>query len=107
MYGDQGWYTSAFLILAAYRMTGTLWCTHRNINTSRCYDLIEVDGEAMGKHQHVSLFQVWLDILLINIRLILIRCQNHNHITGLCGLCRIQYGQSGFLCLCTALGART
>ena len=61
----------------------------------------------MGEHQHVSRLQVRLDVLFIDIRLVLIRRQDHHDISGLGRICRIHDLQSGFLCLRAALGSRT
>ena len=59
----------------------------------------------MGEHQHVSRLQVRLDVLFIDIRLVLIRRQDHHDISGLGRICRIHDLQSGFLCLRAALGS--
>ena len=44
----------------------------------------------MSEHQHISFFQIWLDVLFIKIRLLLIVDQDHDDIRLLCsfGCCK-------------------
>ena len=60
----------------------------------------------MCEHQHIAWLQVRFDVLLVDIRLILIRCQDHDDVSGLGSVCRIHDLQTGLFRLCTALGAR-
>ena len=60
----------------------------------------------MREHEHVARLQIRLDVLFVDIRLILIRCQDHDDISGLRRIGRIHDLQSGFFCLRAALGSR-
>ena len=64
---------------------------------------IEKPGDLAALLTNLSEF----DVLFIDIRLVLIRRQDHHDISGLGRICRIHDLQSGFLCLRAALGSRT
>ena len=45
----------------------------------------------MSKHQHIAFFQIGLNILLIQCRLLFIIDQDHDDISLFCSLCRSEY----------------
>src|SRR5699024_2243931 len=65
MYSHQTRRSFACLILASYSMARSLRSDHRNVYILRRYDLSEMDIESVSEHQHVALFQVRLDVILI------------------------------------------
>ena len=61
--------------------------------------------ESMSKHQHISLFQVWLNVFLIHIRLQLVIDENHNNICFFCSFSCCIHFKSLSLCLCPGLAS--
>src|SRR5699024_1118733 len=72
---------------------------HGNVHVLGRSDASEMNVESVSEHQHVALFQIRLDILLIHISLQLIVDQNHDDIRSLCGLCSCVNLKSLFLSL--------
>ena len=97
LYSHQTGSSSSNLILASYGMAGSLGSDHGYVHVLGRTDLAEVDGKAMGEHQHVALLQVGLDGLFVHLCLFLVVDQNHDHIRAFCGLCRSIYFEA--LCL--------
>ena len=67
--------------------------------------LSEVDSETMSEHQHVALFQVWLDIFFVHCSLFLIVDQDHDDISLFCSLSSGIYFESLCLCFCPGFAA--
>ena len=72
--------TAAFRIGAANEMAGTLRGNHEDIHVLRRNNLLEMDIEAMSKGKSTAGLEVRLDIVLVDIRLLLIGNQNHRDI---------------------------
>ena len=95
----------ASLILASYCVARCFRSDHSYIYVLRRYDLSEVDSETMSEHQHVALFQVWLDIFFVHCSLFLIVDQDHNDISLFCSLSSGIYFESLCLCFCPGFAA--
>ena len=104
-YCDQTRNTLTCLVLTSYGMSGSLGSDHGNINVLGRYDTSEVNIETMSEHQHIALFQVGLDVILVQICLLLIVDQNHDDVGTLCSFCSGKYFKSLCLSLCPGLGA--
>ena len=59
----------------------------------------------MSEHQHIALFQVGLDVVLVQISLLLIIDQDHDDVSTLCSFCSGEYFEPLCLSLCPGLGA--
>ena len=59
----------------------------------------------MSEHQHIALFQVGLDVVLVQISLLLIIDQDHDDVSTLCSFCSGEYFETLCLSLCPGLGA--
>ena len=105
LYGDQTGNTLTCLVLTPYSMSGTFGSDHGNINVLGRYDTSEMNIETMGEHQHIALFQVGLDVILVQISLLLIIDQDHDDVSTLCSFCSGKYFKSLCLSLCPGLGA--
>ena len=93
------------LIFTSYCMSRCFWRDHRNIYICRRYDLSEMDRKTMCKHQHVSFFQVRLNIIFIHCSLFFIIDQNHDHICFFRCLCCCKYFKSLCFCFCPGFAA--
>ena len=49
--------------------------------------MLKVNVEAVSKCDSLACCEVWLDVVLINISLLLIRCKNHNDVCLLSCFC--------------------
>ena len=105
LYSDQTGHTFALLILASYGMSGSLGRDHGNVNVCGGNDTAEVNIEAMCKHQHISGFQIRLNVILIKVCLLLIIDQNHDDVSLLCCLCGSIYLKALLLGFLPRLGA--
>ena len=65
----------------------------------------EMNVETMSEHQHIALFQVGLDVVLVQISLLLIIDQDHDDVSTLCSFCSGEYFEPLCLSLCPGLGA--
>ena len=61
-------------------MTGTLRCNHENVNASRRNNLLEVDVETMCESESTARLEVGTNLFLVDVRLLLIRDQNHRDV---------------------------
>ena len=61
-------------------MTGTLRCNHENVNASWRNDLLEVDIETMREGESTAWLEVRTNLFLVDVRLLLIRDQNHRDV---------------------------
>ena len=86
-------------------MSGSLGSDHGNINVLGRYDTSEMNVETMSEHQHIALFQVGLDVVLVQISLLLIIDQDHDDVSTLCSFCSGEYFEPLCLSLCPGLGA--
>ena len=77
-------------------MAGSLGSDHGNVYVLRRNNASEMDIKAVSEHQHVALFQVRLDIFLIEFSLLLIIDQDHDNVSLFCSLCRRIYFESLF-----------
>ena len=105
LYSDQAGNTLTGLVLTSYGMSGSLGSDHGNINILGRYDTSEVNIETMSEHQHIALFQIGLDVILVQICLLLIVDQDHDDVSTLCSFCSGKYFKSLCLSLCPGLGA--
>ena len=94
----QTWNTFSCLILASYSMSWSFWCDHSNVNVLWWVDASKVNVETMSEHQHIALFQIWLDGLFVHSCLFLIVNQDHDNICFFCCLCCCIYFKSLLLC---------
>ena len=92
--------TLACLILGTYSMSRSFRSDHSNVNEFRRFNTSEVDVETMSEHQHISLFQIGLDVLFVQLSLFLIVDQDHDDVSQLCSLCCCV----NFEALCLSLG---
>ena len=90
----------ASLIFTSYGMTWSLWCNHGNIHIFWWFNTSKVDVEAMGKHQHISFFQVWFDGFFVKLCLFFIVDQDHDDICFFSSLCCGIYLKSLCFCFC-------
>ena len=63
-------------------MTRTLWSNHEYIYISRWNNLLEMNVETMCKCQSLASSQVWCNLILIYLSLLLIRNQNHDDVSS-------------------------
>ena len=87
LYSYQTRNTFSYLILASYCMTRSLRSDHGNVNVSRRFDLSEMDSKAVCEHEHITFFQVRLNIFFVHSCLFLIVDQNHDDISLFCSFC--------------------
>ena len=78
--------TLSCLILAPYSMSGALGSYHDHVHICGRNDEFISDIESMGKHKHISGFQIGLDAFLIHFSLLLIIDKDHDDISPSCGL---------------------
>ena len=93
------------LIFAPYSMARPFGCNHGHIYILRRNDLSKVNIKSMGKHKHISRFQVGFNGLLIHLCLQFVINQNHNDICLLSRFCRSIYLKSLRLRLCPGFRA--
>ncbi len=95
----------ACLIFTSHGMSRSLRRNHGHIHVCGGNNLSEMNIEAMGEHQHISLFQVRFDVLLVHGSLQFIVDQDHNDICLLCSFCRRIYFKALCFCFCPGSGA--
>ena len=95
MDGHQGGNTAALLVCAAHQMAGPLGSDHGHIDTVGCFDLPEVDVEAVGKEQRVARPQVGCDVVAVDVGHVLIGYQHHHQIGPLGRFSRGAYFEAG------------
>ncbi|VXC31117.1 conserved hypothetical protein [Pseudomonas sp. 9Ag] len=61
-------------------MTRRFWCNHDHVEIGTRYDLVVMNGEAVGKRQRGALLQVRLDLVTVQAALELVGSQDHNDI---------------------------
>ena len=84
--GEEGGNAAHFRRLAQNQVAGALGCNHDHVDVGRRHDLVEVDIEAVGEHQHITGLEAGSDLLAVGLRLGMVRRQNHDHVGGLGGL---------------------
>ena len=95
---NQAWCSFSFQVFRTNCMSWSLRSNHCNINILWWNDTSKMNIESMRKHQHVTWFQVWLDIFLIHVCLFFIIDQDHDDISLFCCFCRSIYFQTLFFC---------
>ena len=80
MYSDQIGNTATTNELGAHGVARCFWCNHDHVKVSTRYNLVVQDGETMGKRQRGALLEVRFNVVTIDCSLILIGCQDHDHI---------------------------
>src|SRR5262249_37614525 len=86
MYRQQARNTATLRILRSYQMTGTFGSHHEHIDGRGRHDLPEMDIKTVTEREVRSRLQIWADLLSIDCRLRLIRCEDHDHIGRLHGI---------------------
>ena len=86
-------------------MAGALGGDHGHVHVGGGHDLLEVDVEAVGKHQHVARLQVGSDVPLVHVGLDLVVDQDHHDVAPLGGLGDGHDLQPGLLGVLPVLGA--
>ena len=90
---NQGRNTLAFLELGADRVARTLGCDHDNVHVRWRCNLAEVDVESMCECEVFTRGQIFLDAVMVDLCLSLIRQQHHDDLShGTCFLsgCNLQ-----------------
>ena len=80
LHGYQAGHAFAVDVGRTDGVAGSLGSDHAHVHAGGGHDLLEMDVEAMGEHQHIALFQIGGDILLVNVRLYLVVHQNHDDV---------------------------
>ena len=80
VHGDQIRHAAAFGEGTAHEVAGTLGGNHDDVHVLGADDLLEVDVEAVGKHQRVAGFQVGGNVRLVDVSLHFIGQKHHDHI---------------------------
>ena len=88
-------------------MAGALGGDHGHGHIGGGHNLLEVDVEAVGKHQHIALLQIGGDILLIDGGLHLVIDQHHDDVAPLGGVGHGHHLQTGILGVLPVLRALT
>ena len=105
LYSDQARCALACNVLRTNSVARSLRSDHGDVDIFRRYDAAEMNVEAMREHQHITFFQVRLDIFAVQLRLLLIIDQDHDDISLLCSLCRCVYFEALLLCSLPASGS--
>ena len=95
----------AGLILAADGVAGAFGSDHNHVDELRGLDAAEVNIEAVCKSKRLALGQVGLNAFLVQLGLLFIVDQNHDHVAGLGSIGGRHDFQSCSFGLCPALGA--
>src|ERR1035438_8994136 len=69
-------------------MSGTLGRDHYDVHIARRNDGFEMNAETVRESQNLSGMQIWLDVLLVNRRLGLVRGEHVNPVGALGGFIR-------------------
>ena len=99
-YSYQTRSTFTSLIFTSYSMSRCFWCDHGYINVLRRFDASEMNVETMCEHQHVTFFQVWLNIFFVHISLQFIVDQDHDNVSSFSCFCSCIYFESLCFCFC-------
>ncbi len=86
VHSDQGRHAAALQVLGTHGVAGALGGDHDHVQVSTGNDLVVVHIEAVSEGQHAALLDVRLDVVLVNVRDVLIRQQNHDHVGGANGV---------------------
>ena len=86
MHRHQCRHSHAFREQLAHAMAGRFGRDHGNVHVRRRLNLPEVNIEAVGEHQSLTLGHVRRDFARVQIALDMIRDQDHHHIGGLRGV---------------------
>ena len=80
LHGDEAGHALARHIGGPDGVARALGGDHGNVHPGGGHDLLEMDVEAVGKHQHVPRLQVGGDVGFIDVRLDLVVHQNHDDV---------------------------
>ena len=78
--GQQGRHAPALGVDAADQVPGALRSDHGHVHDRRRHDLVEVDVEPVGEHEHVALFEVVADGGLVDDLLGLVGDHHHDDV---------------------------
>src|ERR1051325_9944702 len=84
--GDEGGHAGALREEVAHDVARRLGRDHRDVDVRRRDDLVEVDVEAVGEHQHLALAEALLDLRLEDVPLALVGQQDHHDVGHLRGV---------------------
>ena len=93
--GDQSRHAPALGVDAADQVPGALGRDHGDVHVLRRHDLVEVDVEAVGEHEHVALFEIVADGRLVDDLLHLVGDHHHDDLGAARGRVRRQDFEAG------------
>ena len=92
--GDQMGHAAALGVGGAHGMAGGLGRHHPYIEVSAGQDLVVVHIETVGKGQRGALLDVGSDVVGVHVGNLLIRQQDHDHVSGLDGVVDFHHFQA-------------
>src|SRR5258706_13647737 len=87
LYRDETGCATAFDKYFANTMSRRFGRNHRHVNGIRWLDLTEADIEAVREHERVARIQVRLNFVLVDVGLLGVRDQDHDHVSDLRRIC--------------------
>ena len=90
MHGDETRHAAPLGELAPHEVAGALGGDHRDVDLGRRVDLIEVDREAVREQEQVARRDAVPDLLLPDLRLFLVREQDHHDVAGARGVGHVE-----------------
>ena len=78
--GDQAGRTATLRIGGSHQMPGSLGRDHDHVQVGTRLNLLEVDIESVGEGQCRTFLDIGLDDIPVERRLMLVRCEHHDHI---------------------------
>ena len=86
--GDEARHALAFGVLAADGVAGAFRRDHDDVHVLRRNNGLEMNRETVREHQRLALGQIWLDVLLVALRLLGVGQRDHDDVGlphGFCG----------------------
>ncbi len=95
--GHQAGDAAALLVLAADQVAGPLRGDHADVHAGGRLDLAEVDREAVGEHEQVAVGDAVGDLLVPDLRLLLVGQQDHHDVAAAGGVRHGEHLEAGGL----------